>query len=167
MIRIGRLAGFSAKELEKFLNAFELCKLVMSTEAFRFAVYQSTFSDTRLTGAYVYNYIMAAGLSVNFSIETPVFWKRWFSREIAREVTGVGVIFNRSKYDSLDLPALAGVIFHECCHSANFNHTFWDTPQRNGSVPYKLGYLVEELARAMPAKNQVSEHLEACQETNS
>ena len=167
MIKLGRLAGFSAKELEKFLNAFELCKLVMSTEAFRFAVEQSKFTDTKATGAFVYHQLMGANHTVNFQISTPPWYKRWLTKEIAREVTGVGVIFNRDKFMNRDLASLASTIAHEICHTASYTHTFWESPLRNGSVPYKIGYMVEELARALPKVNEVPEHLAAIESTNS
>jgi len=53
-------------------------------------------------------------------------------------------------YDQQDIPSLANHITHEWCHKIGFDHAFhaWQDRDRDNSVPYGIGNLVEELANA-------------------
>jgi hypothetical protein len=146
-------------EMGKLQQAVDLANEVMRGDDFKAAVlrYQSLnmngnrivpgFMTTRDSREQVYARLMQ-GWSVRFCISMPPWYKRWFSKEIARESSDGTVTFDRNKYVRQDLPSLANTVSHECAHVAGYPHS---SAQDYDSVPYAIGNLVEQLARAVHA----------------
>jgi hypothetical protein len=149
MIRIASAQYFTTMELGKFEKAENLANEVMATDQFKKAVTEFDFDTTRDTGTEVYQRLMGQKWSVRFQILTPPWWKRWFSKEVAREDASGLVTFDRNKFQGQDLPSLANTIAHECCHVAGYRHA---TAHDYASVPYAVGNMVESIARSFAAQ---------------
>lgn len=87
---------------------------------------------------------LRAPLSIDFFIFDPTWWQRHFSKEIAYE-DSQGVHFMRSKFDAESFAAVCNTVAHEACHAAGYTHPFNECPDRDNSVPYQIGDLVETL----------------------
>jgi hypothetical protein len=60
---------------------------------------------------------------------------------------GLRIWMNRKYFDKFTTVEVAGNIFHEWTHKLGFDHAFRYSPSRDYSVPYGLGYLMEELGK--------------------
>jgi hypothetical protein len=57
-------------------------------------------------------------------------------------------ITNATEYGMVYTPAeVAGNVFHEWTHKLGFGHDSRYSVSRNSSVPYALGYIMEELGK--------------------
>jgi hypothetical protein len=139
MIRISSARGFTTAEMQKLQSAVDLANNKMIGVQFQAWALKNIGPEALAK--------IMEDCTLQFSIETPPWYKRWFSKEVAREVEGVGVIFDRNKYALEDLPSLANTVAHERCHAAGFTHPFWPGPERDASLPYRVGGEVEAEAR--------------------
>jgi hypothetical protein len=161
MIKIASAHGFTTEEIQRLQSAVSLANQVMTKDSFKDAVLVAEFTNTQDAPPVVLAKLTLKDYPVQFSIETPPWYKRWFSKEVAREVEGVGVIFDRNKYAGEDIPELANTVAHECCHVAGYSHPFYESADRDGSVPYSVGAIVEKLAREVHPWQQSREAVRA------
>jgi hypothetical protein len=158
-ISIGSAAGFTAEELVTFNVAMGLANRVLQSEEFKKAVLSHVvvmcekprkeylgFVDTVLTNIQVYNRMQSADGKIKVSIETPPWYKRWFSKEIARENSNGSITIKRSYFQQAPIPELVNTIIHEVAHKAGFTHAFYLNYFRQFSVPYALGEIAEKLS---------------------
>ena len=62
---------------------------------------------------------------------------------------------NRTFFDSYSPAEVAGNLAHEYCHKIGFSHAKWAWPSRKYSVPYAIGYLVQELAEKLSSGKSI------------
>ena len=60
---------------------------------------------------------------------------------------GLRIWMNTKFFDSYSPAEVAGNVFHEWTHKLGFTHASNYSLSRDSSVPYALGYLVEELGK--------------------
>ncbi len=82
---------------------------------------------------------------VDFTIETPPWWKRWFGRVMADESKSGLVTFESQYFNTQSIPSLAGTIAHETCHVAQFTHPVHQTYEWTNSVPEAVGNIMVKL----------------------
>ena len=82
-------------------------------------------------------------------IKLEVYAQLWwpFGPAIGYSDTENGIIYTKRHFvNSATLPQLAGHYAHEYCHLLGFEHDFNATDQRQFSVPYGIGDIVETMA---------------------
>jgi hypothetical protein len=74
--------------------------------------------------------------------------RRWpFGSAIGYADADRGEILTKWRFiKGSSISGLAGHYAHEYCHLLGFGHDFHETSKREYSVPYAIGYIVEELA---------------------
>jgi hypothetical protein len=113
------------------------------------------FADNEgLTNAQVFEKLMAGseisnkGKDYNADLKLRAYYKMWpFGSAIGHADADKGEIITKWKFiRQSSVEGLAGHYAHEYCHLLGFGHDFDVTNQREYSVPYAIGNLVEELA---------------------
>ena len=56
---------------------------------------------------------------------------------------------NRKIYRSSEISDIADNLVHEWCHKMGFEHDFEVTDRRPSSVPYAIGYIVDDLVQQL------------------
>ena len=144
MITLNSSTGFSPAELALLQKAIAQVNTLFASEEFAQEVMSITdFSDTTDTPAQIVAKLQQT-LSIDFFIFDPTFWQRHFSKEIAFE-DSQGVHFMRSKFDAESFAEVCNTVAHESCHSAGYTHPYNPSVERDDSVPYQIGQLVETL----------------------
>ena len=158
---LGRVTGYATAERQKLDQAMTLMVNVLNSKEFRDGVMSATFngrpgfaSDTR-TPAEIYKTIRegqendtdAADGEVDLNLNLENF--SWFQRHTVGYTTASSdtITTNRRFFSGYDAPEVAGHLAHEWLHKLGFEHDFKPTADRPYSVPYKLGDLIERLAR--------------------
>lgn len=85
--------------------------------------------------------VFIRAVEFNYFIDKRSFWKR-FSKVLGWE-DAKGVHTYQDVYDSMSVSALAGHLVHEAAHALGFTHEFNWSPERDYSVPYRVGNWVE------------------------
>ena len=143
MIILNSATGFSDSELSLLKAAVDKCNAVMATDAFKAKVMTMTFACTMDTGTQVLAKL-AQPLTVDFFIFWPSWWKRHFSREVAYE-DSQGVHFDKNKFDGESFAEICNTVGHESTHDAGYVHPYEPCADRDNSVPYQIGDLIELL----------------------
>lgn len=135
-----------ARRIEIVLNSYEFRDAVLNFEwkdEFHFA-------NTEMSNQEVYDYIMGgmetlSGIEDNeMNVDVTMYYSR-------RGVVGYTYpssdrIWTNSKFfNRYSFGGVAGNLVHEWCHKLGFKHDSNRTSRRAYSVPYAIGYIVEEL----------------------
>lgn len=106
------------------------------------------FESTHMTNEQVYQTIMngAESLSPEIDYEANVYLK--IDRRNKHGVIGYTYPTTQWQYiynwffKSATVEEIAGNLGHEYCHKLGFNHAYYNTPTRQYSVPYAIGYFI-------------------------
>lgn len=155
MIKIAIAHGFTTDELAQLNHAVFVANEAIQSDAFGamvMACENFTCTDVlgkKLSNKEILDLIRSATCGVQFAIQS-YYWIEAIRRrkEVAREVDGGGVIFNRKFFDAEYLPDHADTVAHEFTHCLGFTHPFYDTPEREQSVAYQIGTFVNVLVAA-------------------
>lgn len=148
MIKIASAQGFTTAEIQKLQSAIDLLNRVMVSDDFKAGILEFEFDSTNDTALEVYQRLTGQDWAVDFSIVTPPWYKRWFSKEVAHECTDGSVVFDRNKFSAQSLPSVANTALHETCHKAKYGHA---SAHDYNSVPYGAGNEAEQVANRIVA----------------
>ena len=160
-VSLGKVTGYTTSERAKLDQATKLIGTVLNSREFRDAVLSNTyagkpgFADETRSPREIYDAIRAAKENftseadgeVDLNVNLKTF--SWFQRKTVGYTTPDSdtITTNRRFFSGYDAPEVAGHLAHEWLHKLGFEHDFKATADRPYSVPYKLGDLVERLAR--------------------
>jgi hypothetical protein len=152
-------SNFDSQDEQKVEKALEIIKKVVASEEFKERVInfeykgQKSFVDNGgLTNEQIYLAILEgkenlkpeADHEMDLELELYYSWKNTVGYTYPDELT---IYMNRKFFNRYSPAEVAGNIFHEWTHKLGFEHAFRYSVSRDSSVPYALGYLMEELGR--------------------
>jgi hypothetical protein len=150
--------NFTREQENKVLDAVDLIKQVVASEAFKKKILNFTYKGKKafidnngLTNAQVYKKILEASEKLNpgknntmdITVET------YFTdaNVIGYTMPSINKIYMNRKYFNNFTPVqISSNMVHEWLHKLGFGHDYESTPTRPYSVPYAVGYIVKSLA---------------------
>lgn len=157
------LLNFNSAQKEKVLKAVSLIKKVISSPEFKARILNHTyrgklgFIDGKgLSNEEIYGKILKGAETVGnrdennrMNGEIELFTEA--SKTIGYTYPSTSRIWMNTKYFNTYTPVkVADNLMHEWMHKLGFGHAMEYSRSRNYSVPYAIGYLVEELAKNYP-----------------
>ena len=155
------LSKFNSSGEEKIMKAISIIKKVIRSKEFRDRVIEFTFNGQRafvdnggLSNEEIYQKILEGSEDLDPGIdhEMDLDLELYFSRRNTVGYTkpdGLRIWMNSKFFNAYTPAEVAGNIFHEWTHKLGFEHAFYYSVSRESSVPYALGYLIEELGKKM------------------
>lgn len=153
------LNEFDSKDEIKVMKAIEIIKKVIKTSEFRNRVINFTYNGKKtyvdndgFTNEQIYQKLIdgAETLKPEVDHEMDLELELYYSSRNTVGYTYANVlrIWMNTKYFDVYTPAeVAGNVFHEWTHKLGFDHASSYSVSRDSSVPYALGYIVEELGK--------------------
>jgi hypothetical protein len=150
---------FNATQEDKVLKAIEIIKKVVRSSEFREKVIQFTYKGQRrfvnnngFSNDEIYQILLEGSeeLSPGIDYEMDLELELYYSRRSTVGYTypdELKVWMNTKYFNVYNAAEVAGNIFHEWTHKLGFEHTYRYSKMRESSVPYALGYLIEELGK--------------------
>ena len=163
-VNVSGARGYSPAEAEKLRQATELLSKVLGSEAFRQRILEhqyrggAGFADSDgLSNAQVYEKLMAARETYTdaddheVDLDLEIKNLGWRGRNVVGYTyPDVATVTQNRKFFALKSPAdIAANLAHEWVHKLGFGHDFRQTAPRPYSVPYAVGDIVGELAKAL------------------
>jgi hypothetical protein len=153
------LSNFNSAQEEKVLKAITLIKKVIASEEFRTRILNYSFNgkneffeNAGLTNEQIYQKILDGAESINgnknnaMDVELELYTEA--TTTIGYTYPDTTRIWMNTKYFDKYTPIeVSDNLTHEWMHKLGFNHAPTYSPSRDFSVPYAIGYLMEELAR--------------------
>lgn len=153
-----RLINFQQEQESKVYKALDLIRKVVASEEFRTRILNHTYQGKKtfinnngLTNEEIYLKILEAsetltpGKNNKMDIELELYHQK--TKTIGYTYPNVSRIWINTKYFNKYNPVqVADNLFHEWMHKLGFDHEVKYSKSRKYSVPYAIGYLVEELA---------------------
>lgn len=153
------LLNFPQAQEEKVLKAVELIKKVVLSEEFKQRILSHTYEGKKtyvdnkgLTNEQIYQAILDGSETLipekngRMDIELELYQQS--TTTIGYTYPHTSRIWVNTKYFNKYSPVqVADNLFHEWLHKLGFDHALKYSKSRNYSVPYAIGYIVEELAR--------------------
>jgi hypothetical protein len=146
-VDLNRLVGFNEANRKKIYDAITLIELVVNSLSFKREVLKLRFpgKDSGRNAAFYARFMSGAsdhgGEDFDIDIDLTYYYSRW-SRVVGYGLPGTIRTWINGKFLSwMKIHELAGHLVHEYVHKLGYQ----DDHGQN-SVPYIVGYLVEELA---------------------
>jgi hypothetical protein len=153
------LVNFPQEQEAKVQKAVALIKKVVTSEEFKTRVLEHTVDGKKtyvdnngLTNEQIYQMILDGsetlipGKNGRMDVELELYQQS--TNTIGYTYPNTTRIWVNTKYFNKYTPVqVADNLFHEWVHKLGFDHDIKYSKLRNYSVPYALGYLVEELAK--------------------
>ncbi len=154
-----QMINFPPEEEKKILKAVELIKKVVVSDEFRQRVLEHTYKGKKtfvdnlgLSNEEIYRKIiegsemLVPGKNGKMDVELELYHQN--TATIGYTYPNTNRIWINTRYFNRYTPVqVADNLFHEWLHKLGFDHALKHSISRNFSVPYAIGYLVEELAR--------------------
>lgn len=151
--------NFDAEEQAKVEKAIEIIKKVVKSEEFKQRVLNFSYNGKKefvdnngLTNAQIYQKILEGAETLNptvnhtMDLELELYYSS--KSTVGYTYPDVLTIYMNTKFfDSYEPYEVSDNIFHEWTHKLGFDHAASYSESRDYSVPYGLGYLVEELGK--------------------
>lgn len=153
------LSEFDAKDEAKVMKAIDIIKRVIRSDEFRQRVINFTYKGQKtyvdndgFTNEQIYQKLLdgAETLKPQIDHQMNLELELYYSSRNTVGYTYANVlrIWMNTKYFDPYTPAeVAGNVFHEWTHKLGFDHASSYSVSRDSSVPYALGYLMEELGK--------------------
>lgn len=153
------LTKFEAADEIKIRKAFAIIKKIVSTKQFRDRVLNFTYATKKtfvdnggLTNTEIYQKLLdgsedlVPGIDHQMDLDLELYYS---SRSTVgyTYADGLRIWMNTKFFDAYTPCEVAGNVFHEWTHKLGFTHASSYSVSRDSSVPYALGYLVEELGK--------------------
>ena len=160
------LIGFNASQEKKINSASKLIRTIVRSDEFKEKVInhtwngKKTFADNKgLTNEQIYKKIIAGdekqtrlGKNSTMDLEVELYTDNE-SITIGYTYPSIVRIYMNRKYFNKFRPfQVADNMMHEWLHKIGFGHAVNNTPERQYSVPYAVGYIVKGIAREMKQK---------------
>jgi len=151
-VKINNATNFTAVELVKLKTAAAILEKVVNSVEFKDRILsrQPFANNEGLTNQQIYDLIQTGKEILSpeedheIDVDITMYWK-WGSVIGYTYPNTLKTWINRRFYKQFDAVGIAGNIMHEYLHKMGFDHDFYNTAKRPNSVPYAVGYLVEEL----------------------
>ncbi len=152
------MVNFQSDEKAKVKEAVHLIRQVIASDEFRQRVLghqfegKNTYVDNMgLSNEDIYKKIMDGSETLvpekNGRMDVELELYHQSTNTIGYTYPNTNRIWINRKYFTRYTPVqVADNLFHEWLHKLGFDHATKNSPSRNHSVPYAIGYLVEELA---------------------
>lgn len=153
------LFNFEREDEDKLYQALEIIKKVIGSKEFRDRVLNYTyegkhqFVDNKgLSNAEIYQILLdgkedlvpEVDNSMDLELELYYSWRN----TVGYTYPGALKIFMNTKFFDPYTPSeVAGNVFHEWTHKLGFDHDQSYSVSRDSSVPYAIGYMIEELGK--------------------
>jgi hypothetical protein len=157
------MTNFSTQQEEKVRKAVSLIKKVISSKEFRDRVHNYTYNGSKaffdnqgMTNEQVYQIILdgaekMGNTTKNNTMDVELELYHQATTTIGYTYPNTVRIWMNKKYFNKYTPIkVADNLMHEWMHKLGFTHATTWSKDRDHSVPYAIGYLVEELAAKMP-----------------
>lgn len=154
-----QFTNFSRNDELKVYLAIDIIKKVVASAEFRTRVlnytYQGkkTFVDNRgLTNAQIYQKLLEGKedlrpvVDYEMDLDLQLYYSS-FNTVGYTYPDGLRIWMNTKFFNSYTPSEVAGNIFHEWLHKLGFDHASSYSVARDSSVPYAIGYLIEELGK--------------------
>lgn len=153
------LNDFDANDEIKVNKAFEIIKKVIATAEFRTRVLNFTYKGSKgffdndgFTNGQIYQKLLdgSEDLRPGNDNQMDLDLQLYYSSRSTVGYTyadGLRIWMNTKFFDSYTPCEVAGNVFHEWTHKLGFTHASSYSVSRDSSVPYALGYLMEELGK--------------------
>lgn len=153
------LSKFDSADEAKVMKAIDIIKQVIRSQEFKDRVINFTYNGKKqyvdnegLTNAEIYQKLLDAsedlrpGIDHQMDLELELYYS---SRNTVGYTYPSGLkIWMNTKYFDVYSPAeVAGNVFHEWTHKLGFGHDSSYSVSRDSSVPYAIGYIMEELGK--------------------
>lgn len=152
------LVNFPQEQEDKIHRAVHLIKKVIASPEFKTRVINHTYEGQKtylgnrgMTNEQIYQHILDGsetlipGKNGRMDVELELYHDP--STTIGYTYPNTTRIWINKKYFNKYTPVqVADNLFHEWLHKLGFDHALKYSKSRNSSVPYAIGYLVEELA---------------------
>lgn len=153
------LNNFGPQDEVKVNKALEIIKAVVATKEFRNRVIGFTYlgkkqflDNVGKTNLQIYQSLLTgaetldAAIDHEMDLDLELYYS--FRNTVGYTFADVLHIWMNTKYFYVYTPAqVAGNIFHEWTHKLGYDHDANYSVARDSSVPYALGYLMEELGK--------------------
>ncbi len=153
------LIDFEQDDKDKLEKAIDIIKSVIASREFRTRVLSFTYQGKRrfvdnkgLSNQQIYNILLAGredllpevDNEMDLELELYYSWRNVVGYTTPGELR---IYMNTKFFDPYTPSQVAGNVFHEWTHKLGFDHASSAVPGREASVPYALGYIIEELGK--------------------
>lgn len=153
------LHDFDREDEEKVTKAIEIIKKVVGSKEFQTRVLDFTYKGKKqfvdnkgLTNGQIYTVLLDGKEDLKpevdheMDLELQLYYS-WRSTVGYTYPDGLRIWMNTKFFDYYTPSEVAGNVFHEWTHKLGFDHASSYSVSRDSSVPYALGYLIEELGK--------------------
>lgn len=153
------LYNFGVEDEEKVHKAFEIIKQVVGSKEFRSRVINFTYQGKKqfvdnkgMTNAQIYQAVLDGREDLKpevdhqMDLELELYYS-WRSTVGYTTPGALRIYMNTKYFYPYTASQVAGNVFHEWTHKLGFDHDANYSVARDSSVPYALGYLMEELGK--------------------
>ena len=154
-----RLVNFDSQDEAKVQKAFEIIKKVVATKEFRDRILNYTYQGKKqfvdnkgMTNAQIYQSVLDGREDLlpvvdnKMDVELELYYS-WRSTVGYTYPNVLRIYMNTKYFDPYTPSQVAGNVFHEWTHKLGFDHASSYSTSRDSSVPYAMGYLMEELGK--------------------
>jgi len=154
-----KLFEFERSDEEKVEKAFEIIKKVVATEEFRNRVLNFTYQGKKQfvdnggkTNAQIYQMLLDGREELKPEVDNEMdleleLYYSWRSTVGYTYPDVLRIYMNTKFFDPYTPAEVAGNVFHEWIHKLGFDHASSYSVSRDSSVPYAIGYIIEELGK--------------------
>lgn len=153
------LGGMTSNQQNKFENALDIVRLVITTEEFKNRVLNHKYNGVKqfvnnngLSNSQIYKKILEAAETFktvkNNTMDMGVELYYSSNNVIGYTYpTSTQIWVNRKYFDTFALTSVAMNLTHEWLHKMGFGHDSSATTRRPYSVPYAIGYIVRDIGK--------------------
>lgn len=155
MIKFTRINNATPSQTAKLLTGLDRVNLLWQSDQLKEKVLAfPKFTYTTDTNQQIWDKMQAAfqkGISIQLTVVVPTWRQRLKWRITGTSVLGYeenGELYMYSNFiDSADLSEIVMNLAHECQHEMDYTHPFNNTPDRDQSEPYAVGYMFRDLVK--------------------
>jgi hypothetical protein len=153
------LYEFDSEDEAKVTKAIEIIKRVVGSKEFKDRVIDFTYNSRKqyldnngLTNEQIYQKLLEGKEDLvpevdnQMDLELELYYS-WRSTVGHTYPDALRIYMNTKFFNSYSPAEVAGNVFHEWTHKLGFDHASSYSVARDSSVPYALGYLMEELGK--------------------
>jgi hypothetical protein len=153
------LTNFDSHDEDKVTRAIAIIKKIVASQEFRTRVLNFSYGNSKTyvdnggyTNAEIYQKLLdgseelVPGIDHQMDLDLELYYSGR-STVGYTYADGLRIWMNSKFFDAYTPAEVAGNVFHEWTHKLGFTHASTYSLRRDSSVPYALGYLVEELGK--------------------
>lgn len=153
------LHQFEAEDEDKVQKAFEIIKKVVASKEFRDRVLNYNYGGKKQyvdnegkTNAQIYQMLLDGREDLKPEVDNQMdlelqLYYSWRSTVGYTTPGELRIYMNTKFFDPYTPSEVAGNVFHEWTHKLGFGHASSYSVARDSSVPYAIGYMIEELGK--------------------